>query len=114
MAHFHSTTHEVLCVVSGAATCCFGGADNPGRVEPTLRRGDVVIVPAGVAHRLVREERPGPGQEQFAMVGAYPVGKAWDMCYGRRGEEERVAGIRSLGWFESDPIYGAGGPATQV
>lgn len=53
--HFHSTSHEVLAIASGSARCCFGGESNPNRVEPTLQKGDVVIVPAGVGHRLLED-----------------------------------------------------------
>ena len=52
-SHFHSTTHEVLVVISGRAKLCFGGEENPERVEAELEKGDVMIVPAGVAHRLL-------------------------------------------------------------
>lgn len=106
--HFHSTTHEVLSIASGSAKCCFGGEENPGRVEPTLEKGDVVVVPAGVGHRLL-EDYGG-----FQMVGSYPTGKHWDMCYGRAGEEEKVKGIAHLGWFTRDPIYGEHGPVLDV
>ncbi|KAJ6075848.1 hypothetical protein N7499_007829 [Penicillium canescens] len=41
--HFHSTTHEVLGVVSGSARLCFGGEDNPERFEPSVQRGDLII-----------------------------------------------------------------------
>ncbi|KUI63909.1 Uncharacterized protein YjlB [Cytospora mali] len=34
---FHSTTHEVLCEREKKAQLCFGGEDNPERVEPTVR-----------------------------------------------------------------------------
>jgi len=102
--HFHSTTHEVLVIASGKARCCFGGEENPGRLEPMLEAGDVVIVPAGVAHRLLEEF------EGFLMVGSYPVGKEWDMCYGREDEKEKVKSIKDLAWFERDPIYGDTGP----
>ena len=54
-SHFHSTTHEVLCIASGRARCCFGSEQNPERVEPVLEAGDVVIVPAGVSHRLLED-----------------------------------------------------------
>lgn len=108
-SHFHSTTHEVLCVVSGRARLCFGGEKNPGRVEPELNKGDVMIVPAGVAHRLLKDIDGG-----FNMVGSYPTGKSWDMCYGRKGEEEKVKGIQSLRWFKRDPIYGEEGPSLRV
>ncbi|KAJ9149189.1 hypothetical protein NKR19_g5741 [Coniochaeta hoffmannii] len=111
--HFHSTTHEVLVVVRGRARLEFGGEGNPGGVEAVVGRGDVVVVPAGVGHRLVQEEE-GDG-EKFEMVGSYPVGaKRWDMCYGREGEEGRVDGIRGLGWFGGDPVYGGGGGGTCV
>ena len=108
-SHFHSTSHEVLCIASGSARCCFGGEDNESRVEPVLEKGDVVIVPAGVSHRLLEEkERP------FVMVGCYPPGCQWDMCYGKSGEEKKIEGIKSLGWFEKDPIYGSEGPVLGV
>jgi len=106
--HFHSTTHEVLVVASGSAKVCFGGEQNPGRVETRLEKGDVVVVPAGVGHRLLEDEG------RFLMVGSYPRGCAWDMCYGRVGEEEKVMGIGGLGWFEKDPVYGEKGPVLEI
>ncbi|KAL6245693.1 hypothetical protein RBB50_007692 [Rhinocladiella similis] len=106
--HFHSTTHEVLSIASGSAKCCFGGEQNEGRFEPVLEKGDVVIVPAGVGHRLL-EDYGG-----FQMVGSYPIGKSWDMCYGREGEEGKVRAIKDLGWFEKDPIYGEDGPSLKA
>ena len=108
-SHFHSTSHEVLCVASGKARLCFGGEENPERVEAVLERGDVMIVPAGVAHHLLQDIDGG-----FLMVGSYPTGKDWDMCYGREGEEGKVKGIGSLGWFNRDPIYGDQGPSLRV
>ena len=74
-----------------------------------MEKGDVVVVPAGVSHRLL-EDRTG----DFGMVGAYPIGKDWDMCYGEKGEREKVEGIEGLGWFERDPIYGDEGPVLGV
>lgn len=108
-SHFHSTAHEVLCVARGKAKLCFGGEENPKRVEPTVEKGDVMIVPAGVAHRLL-EDVGG----DFNMVGSYQTGKSWDMCYGEEGEENKVKGIASLGWFKEDPMYGDEGPCLQV
>ncbi|RDW79612.1 hypothetical protein BP6252_04250 [Coleophoma cylindrospora] len=104
--HFHSTTHEVLCISSGRAKLCFGGEDNPSRVEALVSKGDVIVVPAGVGHRLL-EDIDG----SFEMVGSYPTGKNWDMCYGKEEEEEKVKGISELGWFDRDPLYGDEGPA---
>lgn len=70
-----------------------------------MREGDVIIIPAGVGHRLL-EDTSG----NFEMVGSYPKGKSWDMCYGRLGGEEKVKNIGNLEWFSSDPLYGAHGP----
>lgn len=105
-SHFHSTSHEVLCVNHGRAKLCFGGENNPDRVEPVVKSGDVLILPAGLSHRLLEDIDGG-----FEMVGSYPVECNWDMCYGKEGEEKRVDGIKSLGWFTRDPIYGDKGPS---
>jgi uncharacterized protein YjlB len=113
--HFHSTTHEVLAVASGSARVCFGGEENPGKVETKLAKGDVVVVPAGVGHRLLEEEKEKEEREGgFLMVGSYPAGCDWDMCYGKAGEEEKVKGISELEWFERDPVYGDKGPVLEV
>ena len=64
--HFHSTTHEVLAIASGSAKICLGGESNPGGVEPVVSAGDVLVLPAGVGHRLL-EDRDGG----FQMVGSY-------------------------------------------
>lgn len=104
--HFHSSAHEVLGIASGQAKLCFGGEENPERVEATVSQGDVIVLPAGVGHRLLEDLKGG-----FEMVGSYPIGKHWDMCYGKKGEEENVSGIKSLDWFSRDPVYGDQGPA---
>ncbi|KAK7518104.1 cupin domain-containing protein [Phyllosticta citriasiana] len=107
--HFHSTTHEVLAISQRRARLCFGGEGNEGRVEPVVSKGDVVVVPAGVGHRLVEDVEGG-----FEMVGSYPLGCHWDMCYGKEGEEAQVEGIKGLRWLERDPVYGDAGPAVDV
>ena len=74
-----------------------------------MKKGDAIVIPAGVGHRLL-EDLDG----NFEMVGSYPEGKSWDMCYGNAGEEEKVKGISGLGWFKKDPLYGDTGPALEV
>ncbi|CAN8095270.1 unnamed protein product [Discula destructiva] len=110
--HFHSSSHEVLCVTAGRAKLCFGGEDNPARVEPTVQAGDVMVLPAGMAHRLL-DDLSGAGG-CFEMVGSYPRGCHWDMCYGKAEEDERVTRIGELPWFERDPIFGDRGPVLDV
>lgn len=65
----------------------------------------MIIVPAGLGHRLLDDFGSG-----FEMVGSYPKGKQWDMCYGKKEEESKVKGIADLGWFEKNPVYGDEGP----
>lgn len=64
--HFHSTSHEVLGIAAGKAKLCFGHQDNPKRVEEVLQKGDVIIMPAGVSHRMIEDLDGG-----FSMVGRY-------------------------------------------
>lgn len=106
-SHFHSTAHELLVVFKGSARVCFGCEDNPGRVEIDVQKGDAMLLPAGVAHRLLQ------GRDGFEMIGSYPRGISWDMCYGRKGEDadDRIA---ALGWLKKDPLYGNEGPALNV
>ena len=106
--HFHSTTHEVLGICSGSAKLCFGGEENPDRVEADVQTGDVIVVPAGVGHRLLNDHGG------FQMVGSYPKGNNWDMCYGKPGEEDKVRAIGKIPWFSKDPIYGDEGPSLTV
>ncbi|KAL7795895.1 RmlC-like cupin domain-containing protein [Trichoderma ceciliae] len=87
-------------------TTHFHSEHNPGRVEPVVKRGDVIVVPAGVSHRLLQDIDGG----HFLMVGSYPNGKDWDMCYGNEHDESKINNIRRLSWFDKDPIYGDQGP----
>ncbi|KZT69705.1 cupin domain-containing protein [Daedalea quercina L-15889] len=114
-SHFHSTSHELLVVFRGAARLLFGGDGNPGAVTAEARMGDAMLVPAGVAHRLLEDLQEGSA---FEMIGSYPVGKNWDMCHGDGRAAEDVQGIRERirgqGWFDKDPIYGDEGPALRI
>ena len=107
--HYHSTTHEVLAIASGSARVCFGGSQNPHRVETEVKKGDVIVVPAGVAHGLL------DSQGVFEMVGSYPVGgEQWDHCTGNEELAEVKKRIDKLRWFERDPVYGDQGPVLDV
>lgn len=100
--HYHSTVHEVLVALAGSARVQFGG---PGGIILTFEKGDVVIIPAGVAHKRVDE---GDG---FSCLGAYPDGHDYDMKYGKPGERPGVdEAIRKVPLPENDPLYGVDGP----
>lgn len=104
--HYHSTSHEVLAICGGRAEVRFGGEHG---ITLTLAAGDVVVVPAGVAHKNL-----GAGSD-FVVVGAYPRGQEdYDLCEGRRGERrEADRNIVSVPTPESDPLYGRDGPLTE-
>lgn len=99
--HYHSNAHEVLGVFSGWASVRFGG--ERGATE-RLEAGDVVIIPAGVAHKNLG------ASSDFGVVGAYPGGQEPDMCYGRPGERPQAdANLRQVAAPACDPIYGPDG-----
>lgn len=95
--HYHSNAHEVLGVFSGHCIVQFGG-DHGITVE--LRAGDVVIIPAGVAHKKI-------AGENFNCVGAYPQGKDYNIRFGASGEkEESKREIERVPLPEYDPVFG--------
>ena len=100
--HYHSTSHEVLGVYSGAATLRLGGEHGK---EVEVRAGDVIAIPAGVAHQNIS------ASNDFGVVGAYPGGRQWDLLRGLPGERPKADhNIAALPIPENDPIYGVEGP----
>jgi uncharacterized protein YjlB len=100
--HFHSTSHEVLGVVSGEATLELGGPQGE-RFE--VSAGDVLVLPAGTGHRRA-SARGG-----FTVVGAYPSGQEdYDLLRGDDPAELAAARerIAALGAPPSDPVGGDG------
>ena len=71
--HYHSTAHEVLVIYSGEVKVQLGG---PEGITLSAYPGDVIIIPAGVAHKNLGSSA------DFACVGAYPPGQTYDMNYG--------------------------------
>ena len=105
-AHYHSTTHEVLGAYGGAATLRLGG-EHGKNVE--VHGGDVIVIPAGVAHQNIG------ASADFAVVGAYPDGRDWDLLRGLPGERPKVnRNIAALPIPDNDPIYGPEGPLPQI
>ena len=67
------------------------------------------MIPAGVPHQNTR------ASTDFAVVGAYPGGRDWDMLRGRPGERPKAdRAIAALPIPDNDPIYGAEGPLRQI
>jgi len=101
--HYHSTSHEILCVVGGSASIAFGGPEGK-TIE--VSAGDAVMIPAGLGHC-------NKGSESgFSVVGAYPRAKEnYDLRTGVEGERPEVLeNISNAALPESDPLFGGGGP----
>ena len=105
--HYHSTAHECLGVASGEATLMFGG---PKGRQFHVKAGDVVVIPAGVAHQRVT------AQGDFLVVGCYPRGHDhWDILRGHRADRPKADhNIARLPLPESDPVLGQAGGLTEA
>ena len=100
--HYHSITHEVLGVYQGNTRVQLGGEN--GMIH-LLEKGDIIIIPAGVAHKNI-----GPDKD-FKCVGAYPGGMDYDIKKGKPGERpEADDNIKKVPLPEKDPVYGSDGP----
>jgi uncharacterized protein YjlB len=100
--HYHSTAHEVLGIAAGDARVRLGG-DNGQTVE--LRAGDVVVIPAGVAHK--RES----ASADLLVIGSYPQGQRADHCRAEAGVHNAAAGrIARVPLPAADPVTGGAGP----
>ncbi len=103
--HYHSTAHEVLGVYSGQCRVQLGGPE--GKVFD-IEKGDVVLIPAGVAHKNLGSS------PDFRVVGAYPTGQSWDMNYGKEGERPAAdRNIPGVGLPGEDPVFGDLGPVKE-
>lgn len=91
--HFHSNTHEVLACISGDAEVQLGG---PNAEIYSFKAGDIVLLPAGVAHKLITASK------DFQIIGAYPDGKEPDM---QRGDLEHYSEIKERIRQVSKPKY---------
>jgi uncharacterized protein YjlB len=103
--HYHSRIHEVLGVARGSANVRFGG--ERGRTL-AVKAGDVAVLPAGTGHQCLG------ASDDFLVVGAYPPSGTYDVC---TKPEDRAAALQSIPKVRSpndDPVYGTGGPLTQL
>lgn len=99
--HYHSITHEVLGVYEGTANVQFGG---PQGVSEDITKGDVIIIPAGVAHKC------NSASEDFKCIGAYPEGMDYDIKKGEPSDRPKAdENINNVKLPDTDPMYGLDG-----
>ncbi len=99
--HFHSIAHEVLGLAAGEVRVAFGG---PSGHELTLRAGDAVVIPAGVAHRNVG------ATPDLLVIGAYPGGAECDIRRGAASEyQDAMRAIAAVPLPATDPVAGLDG-----
>ncbi|MBV8092015.1 MAG: cupin [Acetobacteraceae bacterium] len=104
--HFHTIAHEVLGVARGEVQVALGG---PAGKVLTLRAGDVVVIPAGVAH--CNQGDSG----DLLVVGAYPGGSEYDTCRGNPADYDRVRqNIAQVPIPDADPVGGVEGPLRRL
>lgn len=100
--HFHTKAHEALGIVRGEVSVRFGG---PTGATATARAGDVVVIPAGVAHK-----NEGASAD-LLIIGAYPPGQKPDN--NTRADKDSRSNIAAVARPKTDPVYGANGPLVQ-
>jgi uncharacterized protein YjlB len=99
--HYHSITHECMGISMGSATVILGG---PRGKKVELEQGDLIIIPAGVGHKCIKQSG------DFQCVGAYPQGKDYDTNIGRSKElKNALANIKKVPAPAKDPVLGKEG-----
>ena len=80
----------------------FGGEENPDRLETSVEKGEGIVVPAGVGHRLLEDLSGG-----FEMVGAIQRVRT-GICAMRKRRREKSrelvdwAGLRKIPYLRVD------------
>ena len=97
--HFHSIAHEVLGTAAGHVRAVLGG---PSGQQLALRAGDVLVIPAGVAHCNLGQS------ENLLVIGATAGGAPYDVLRGHPAELATAnSNIAQLAPPAHDPVPGA-------
>jgi uncharacterized protein YjlB len=95
-----------MAVIKGSTTLLLGGEKG---MHVKIEKGDVILIPAGVAHRNLGKEK------DVICIGGYPRGRDYDMNYGKAEErptaDEKIAKV-IIPRF--DPVTGTPDPMNKV
>ena len=80
-----------------------------GPVILFVEKGDVLVIPAGVAHINLGEEN------DVICVGGYPGGRDYDIKRGRKDERPRAdKNIAEVPLPQTDPVFGKRGGLLKI
>ncbi|KAL0939719.1 cupin domain protein [Colletotrichum truncatum] len=121
LKHFHPNTHECYGIFQGRSELVFGegSSDSTGSgVKCEVHAGDVVVVPAGVAHASTPESEEASGENEYRYIGVYPEGSPhYSIEMGKKSLMEKpdlVAEVAGVPVPPCDPVYGLDGPLVQI
>lgn len=104
--HYHAHAHEVLGCVSGRARIGFGGDEG---IIADFKKGDVVLVPAGVGHNRLSQD------SGFRVVGGYPPHQDGAISEsGSLSQDEALRAVASVPIPASDPVLGSAGGLIEI
>jgi uncharacterized protein YjlB len=104
--HFHSQSHELIVLIRGEACGQFGGHD--GR-PATLRKGDAVVIPAGVGHAGISIT------PDLFVTGAFPAGRCvLDFRHGDEDQYDELVETAAAVPIPYDPFFGRTGPLREL
>lgn len=96
----------MLGVAAGSATLVLGGE---GGRQVEVRKGDVLVLPAGTGHRRVKDSW------DFWVVGAYPKGQEnYDEYTDQKMCANCALRLRGVEVPSRDPVYGEDGPLPKL
>ena len=116
--HYHSLTHECYGIFRGGGGSTLhlgsGPLDETGMgIEVHVSPGDVIVIPAGVAHCSINDSAKG----EYRYCGVYPrKAPKWDNNYCKAPEEaeSKAAVARNVAMPEQDLVYKLDGPLMQI
>lgn len=76
----------------------------PVKVTPSVKAGDILVLPAGTGHRLIESSR------DFLVVGAYPQDGTYDERTDTRERPDAIKRIAKVRKPKTDPVLGPAGP----